>query len=76
MFRMVTEFLGDGVLMCASEYPDSECQFSNSVDNILAWTSLTREKLLSSNGHALLPEQLSAAPGMAGRRAAPYTEFS
>jgi len=52
MFRMVTEFLGDGVLMCASDYPDSECQFPNSVDNSLAGTSLdrnTREKLLSGD---------------------------
>jgi hypothetical protein len=36
MFRMVAEFLGDGVLMYASDYPHSECQFPNSVDNVLA----------------------------------------
>jgi len=38
--------------MCASDYPDSECQFPNSVDNSLAGTSLdrnTREKLLSGD---------------------------
>ena len=52
MFGMVAEFLGDGVLMYASDYPHSECQFPDFVDNILAWTSLdrdTREKLLWGN---------------------------
>jgi predicted TIM-barrel fold metal-dependent hydrolase len=52
MFGMVAEFLGDSVLMYASDYPHSECQFPNSVDNILAGTSLdgdTRKKLLSGN---------------------------
>ena len=52
MFTMVSQFLGDGVLMYASDYPHSECQFPNSVDNILAWTSLggeRREKLMSGN---------------------------
>ena len=52
MFNMVTGFLGDGVLMYASDYPHSECQFPDSVDNILAWSSLTpqtRKKLLWDN---------------------------
>jgi hypothetical protein len=52
MFNMVTDFLGDGVLMYASDYPHSECQYPDSVDNILAWTSLdrdTRERLLWGN---------------------------
>jgi predicted TIM-barrel fold metal-dependent hydrolase len=52
MFAMVHEFLGEGVLMYASDYPHSECQFPDSVDNILAWTSLDRdtpEKLLWGN---------------------------
>jgi predicted TIM-barrel fold metal-dependent hydrolase len=38
--------------MYASDYPHSECQFPNSVDNVLAWTSLgeeTREKLFWGN---------------------------
>jgi predicted TIM-barrel fold metal-dependent hydrolase len=38
--------------MYASDYPHSECQFPNSVDNILAWTSLkpdTQRKLLGGN---------------------------
>lgn len=52
MFGMVAEFLGDGVLMYASDYPHSECRFPNSVDNIPAGTRLdrdTREKLLSGS---------------------------
>jgi predicted TIM-barrel fold metal-dependent hydrolase len=38
--------------MYASDYPHSECQFPNSPDNILAWSSLkadTRRKLLWDN---------------------------
>lgn len=52
MFHAVTGFLGDDVLMYASDYPHSECQFPHSVDNILAWNSLTaetRQKLLWDN---------------------------
>jgi uncharacterized protein len=52
MFNCVTGFLGDDVLMYASDYPHSECQFPDSVDNILAWQSLshdTRQKLLWDN---------------------------
>jgi predicted TIM-barrel fold metal-dependent hydrolase len=52
MFNAVTGFLGDGVLMYASDYPHSECQFPDSVANILAWSSVkpnTREKLLWDN---------------------------
>ena len=37
MFNHVTQFLGEDVLMYASDYPHSECQFPKSVDNILAW---------------------------------------
>jgi predicted TIM-barrel fold metal-dependent hydrolase len=52
MFNTVTDFLGDEVLMYASDYPHSECQFPESVDNVLAWTSLNpeiREKLFWGN---------------------------
>jgi predicted TIM-barrel fold metal-dependent hydrolase len=52
MFNMVTDFVGDGVLMYASDYPHSECQFPDSVDNVMAWKSLgadTREKLFWGN---------------------------
>jgi hypothetical protein len=40
MFEHVTKFLGDDVLMYASDYPHSECQFPDSVSNILEWSSL------------------------------------
>ena len=37
MYDAVTRFLGDGVLMYASDYPHSECQFPETVSNFLAW---------------------------------------
>ncbi len=40
MYQMVNGFLGEDALMYASDYPHSECQFPNSIDNILAWQSL------------------------------------
>jgi predicted TIM-barrel fold metal-dependent hydrolase len=52
VFNHVAQFLGDDVLMYASDYPHSECQFPNSIDNILAWQTLepdTRKKLLWDN---------------------------
>ena len=52
MFNSVTSFLGDDVLMYASDYPHPECRFPHSVDHILGWTSLkpqTRQKLLWDN---------------------------
>jgi predicted TIM-barrel fold metal-dependent hydrolase len=52
MFNCVSGFFGDDVLMYASDYPHSECQFPDSVDNILAWSSLvpeTRKKLMWDN---------------------------
>jgi uncharacterized protein len=52
MYNAVTHFLGDGALMYASDYPHSECQFPNSIDNILSWSSLkpdTQRKLLWDN---------------------------
>lgn len=52
MFNSVTGFLGDDVLMYASDYPHPECRFPHSVDHILGWTSLkpqTRQKLLWDN---------------------------
>jgi hypothetical protein len=35
MFNHVRSVIGDDVLMYASDYPHSECQFPNSVDNVL-----------------------------------------
>jgi predicted TIM-barrel fold metal-dependent hydrolase len=52
MFETVTKFLGDDVLMYASDYPHSECQFPDSVSNILEWSSVSADrqrKLLSGN---------------------------
>jgi predicted TIM-barrel fold metal-dependent hydrolase len=52
MYRMVCDFLGEDVLMYASDYPHSECQFPQSIDNILAWQSLspaTQQKLFWDN---------------------------
>ena len=52
MFNTVRGFLGDDVLMYASDYPHSECQFPNTVSNILAWKTLQPEvqkKLLWDN---------------------------
>jgi predicted TIM-barrel fold metal-dependent hydrolase len=52
MYNTVIQYLGDEVLMYASDYPHSECQFPQSIDNILAWTSLkpdAQKKLLGGN---------------------------
>jgi predicted TIM-barrel fold metal-dependent hydrolase len=52
MFNCVTGFLGDNVLMYASDYPHSEGHFPNSVDYVLGWSSLkpeTQQKLLWDN---------------------------
>jgi uncharacterized protein len=52
MFNYVSHFLGPDVLMYASDYPHSECQFPNSVDNVIAWKSLkpeTTKKVLWDN---------------------------
>jgi predicted TIM-barrel fold metal-dependent hydrolase len=54
MFGDVSRFLGDDVLMYASDYPHSECQFPDSVANILAWSSLgvdRQRKLLWENAN-------------------------
>jgi hypothetical protein len=40
MARMVTDFLGDGVLMYSSDYPHAESRFPESTDQVLAWKSL------------------------------------
>lgn len=52
MFADVTRFLGEDVLMYASDYPHSECQFPDSVSNILDWSAMGEErmrKLLAGN---------------------------
>jgi predicted TIM-barrel fold metal-dependent hydrolase len=52
MFHMVTEALGDGVLMYASDYPHYESWFPESIDKIMAWDGIqpdTRRKLFWDN---------------------------
>ncbi len=51
MYRAVTSFLGDDVLMYASDYPHSECQFPETVENFLKWdvTPAQRPKLMAGN---------------------------
>jgi predicted TIM-barrel fold metal-dependent hydrolase len=51
MFDAVRGFLGDDVLMYASDYPHSECQFPETVGNFLKWEmpQETRAKLMAGN---------------------------
>jgi predicted TIM-barrel fold metal-dependent hydrolase len=51
MFDAVRSFLGDDVLMYASDYPHSECQFPETVGNFLKWEMQpeTRAKLMAGN---------------------------
>ncbi len=53
MFDMVSRFLGDDVLMYASDYPHSECQFPDTVDNFLRWNLKpeTQAKLMAGNAN-------------------------
>jgi len=45
MFNLVTSFLGDGVLMYASDYPHSECRFPDSPEHVLHWSSVSVETM-------------------------------
>ena len=38
MIEMVIDFMGEGVLMYASDYPHHECRFPESTDYFLGWT--------------------------------------
>ena len=52
MFNMVTDALGDGVLMFGSDYPHHESWFPHSVDKVMAWSSVgdtLRHKLFWEN---------------------------
>jgi uncharacterized protein len=53
MFKAVTGFLGDDVLMYASDYPHSECQFPETVGNFLQWDVKpdTQKKLMWDNAN-------------------------
>ena len=43
MARMVTDFLGDGVLMYSSDYPHAESRFPESTNKVLGWKTLGAE---------------------------------
>src|SRR5438067_12678095 len=51
MYHAVASFIGEDVLMYASDYPHSECQFPETVDNFLKWdvTPAQRQKLMAGN---------------------------
>ena len=51
MLASVRSFIGDDVLMYASDYPHSECQFPETVDNFLKWDmpAAMRQKLMAGN---------------------------
>jgi len=51
LFNYVTSVFGDEMLMWGSDYPHSECQFPDSVDNVLKWSMKpdTKRKLLWDN---------------------------
>jgi predicted TIM-barrel fold metal-dependent hydrolase len=58
MTKAVIDVLGDGCLMYASDFPHPECDWPNSVDNVIKWKSELGEaalkKLLGSNAQAYL----------------------
>jgi predicted TIM-barrel fold metal-dependent hydrolase len=58
MYDAVTGFLGDGVLMYASDYPHSECQFPDTVDNFMKWDLKpeARQKLMAGNADRLFKQ--------------------
>jgi predicted TIM-barrel fold metal-dependent hydrolase len=52
MVQMVTEQMGDHVLMYGSDYPHAESRFPESVETALSWDGLSHEamtKLLWDN---------------------------
>ena len=45
MVRMVSELMGDHLLMFGSDYPHAESRFPVSVDTVLGWKSLGEERM-------------------------------
>jgi len=45
MVHMVTDQLGDHVLMFGSDYPHAESRFPGSLDKVLAWESPTTDQM-------------------------------
>lgn len=59
MTQMVTDFLGDRVLMYSSDYPHAESRFPESTNKVLAWKSLepdTMRKIMWDNAVACFGE--------------------
>ena len=59
MAKMVSDFLGDGIIMYSSDYPHAESRFPESTDRVLAWKSLapdTMRKILWDNAVACFGE--------------------
>ncbi len=45
MARMVTEYMGDGILMMGTDYPHAESRFPESTEQVLSWESLGEQQL-------------------------------
>ena len=45
MVRMVSDFMGDHILMFGSDYPHSESRFPRSIDTVLEWESLGDDRM-------------------------------
>lgn len=58
MTKAVNDVLGDGCLMYASDFPHPECDWPNSVDNVLAWQNVIGDaamrNLLANNAERYL----------------------
>ncbi|HKA34528.1 MAG TPA: amidohydrolase family protein [Candidatus Binatia bacterium] len=59
MAKMVSDFLGDNIIMYSSDYPHAESRFPESADRVLAWKSLgdgVMRKMLWDNAVACFGE--------------------
>ncbi|MCH7609040.1 MAG: hypothetical protein IIC94_10840, partial [Chloroflexi bacterium] len=59
MIKMVMDFLGDDILMYASDYPHAECEFPDSPSRVLGWKSIppaSMKKLMWDNAQRFLGE--------------------
>jgi predicted TIM-barrel fold metal-dependent hydrolase len=45
MVRMVTEHMGEGILMMGTDYPHAESRFPLSTKQVLSWESITTEQM-------------------------------
>jgi len=59
MAKMVSDYLGDNIIMYSSDYPHAESRFPESADRVLAWKSLgdgVMRKMLWDNAVACFGE--------------------